>query len=51
MAEGVNTIARHTFTEDRQPQTMSELSNHDEPNEPSQQDHAPSYPQPTHGQG
>ena len=41
MAEGVDTIVRHTFTKERQPQAMSELSYH-QPNQPSQQDHAPS---------
>ena len=46
MAEGVDTIARHTFTKEKQPQVMSELSYHKSP----QQDHAPSYPQPTQGQ-
>ena len=50
MAEGVDTIAHHTFTKERQPQAMSELSYH-QPNQPSQQDHAPSCPQPTQGQG
>ena len=50
MAEGVNTIARHTFTKEKQPQARSELSHH-QLNQPSKQDHAPSYPQPTHGQG
>ena len=28
MAKGVDTIARHTFTKERQPQAMSELSYH-----------------------
>ena len=46
MAEGVDTIARHTFTKERQPRAMSELS-YQQPNQPSQQDHAPSYPQRT----
>ena len=50
MAEGVDTIVRHTFTIERQSQAMSELSYH-RPNEPFQQDHALSYPQPTQGQG
>ena len=50
MAEGLDTITHHTFTKERQPQAMSELSYH-QPNQPSQQDHALSYPQLTHGQG
>ena len=50
VTEGVNTIARHTLTKERQPQAMSELSYH-QLNQPSQQDHAPSYPQPTQNQG
>ena len=50
MAEGVITIACHTFTKERQPKTMSELLYH-QPNQPSEQDHAPSYPKPTQGQG
>ena len=45
-AEGVDTIARHTFNKARQPQAMPELSYH-QPNQTSQQAHAPSYPQPT----
>ena len=45
-AEGVDTIARHTFTNERKPQAMSELSYH-QSNQSSQQDHAPSCPQPT----
>ena len=36
MAEGVGTIARHTFTKERQLQAMSELLYH-YPNQPSQQ--------------
>ena len=47
---GVDTITRHTFTKERQPRAMPELS-HYQPNQPSQQDHAPSYSQATHGQG
>ena len=43
MAEGVDTIGDHTFTKERQPQAVSELSYH-QPNQPSQQDHAASYP-------
>ena len=43
-ADGVDTISRHTFTKKRQPEAMSELSYH-QPNQLSQQDHAPSYPQ------
>ena len=48
MAEGVDTVARHTFTKERQPQAMLKLLYH-QPNQPSQQDHAQSYPQPTQG--
>ena len=47
MAEGMDRIAQHTFTKEKQPQAMSELSNH----QPSPQDHATSYPQPTRAQG
>ena len=51
MVEGVDTIARHiTFTIERLPQAVEELSYH-QPNQPSQQDHAPSYLQLTQGQG
>ena len=50
MAEGVDTIARHTVTKEWQPEAMSKLSYH-KPNQPSQQDHAPSYPQRTQGKG
>ena len=50
MAAGVDTIANHTFTEKRQPKAMSELMYH-QPNKPSQQGHALSHLQPTHGQG
>ena len=50
MVEGVDTLTCHTFTKERQPQAMSELSYH-QPNQPSQQDHARSYPQATPGQG
>ena len=46
IADGVNAIARHTFTKERKPQAMSELSYH-QPNQSSQQNYAPSYPQPT----
>ena len=49
MAEGVDTIARHTFNKEWQPQAMSELS-YCQPYQPSQQDHAPSYPFRTQGQ-
>ena len=49
-AEGVDTIAHHTFTKERQSQEMSELSHH-QPKQPSQQDHAPSYHQLTLSQG
>ena len=34
VAEGVDTIARHPFTEERQPQAMSKLSYH-QPSQPS----------------
>ena len=50
VAEGVDTIARHAFTKERQPQAMLELS-YDQPNQPFQQDHTPSYPQPTPDHG
>ena len=50
MAKGVDTIARDIVSNERQPQAMSELSYH-QPHQPSHQDHAPSYPQPTQGQG
>ena len=50
MAEWVDTIACHTFTKEKQSQAMSELLYH-QPSQPSQQDHASSYPQPTQGQG
>ena len=49
MAKRVDTIARRTFTKERQPQEMSELL----PNQcsqPIQQDHALNYSQPTQGQ-
>ena len=49
MAKGVDAITHHTLTKKRQPQAMSELSYH-QPDQPSQQDHAMSYPQPTQGQ-
>ena len=49
MAEGVDTITRHTFTKERQPQAKSELSYH-QLNQPSQQDHALSKPQSTQSQ-
>ena len=42
MAEGVDTIACHTFTKERQPQAMTEISCH-QPDQPSEEDHAPSY--------
>ena len=45
MAEGVDTMVRHTFTKQRHPRATLELS-YDQPNQPSQQDHALSYPQP-----
>ena len=38
MAKGVDTVARHTCTKERQPRTVSELSYH----QPSQRDHASS---------
>ena len=50
MAEGVDTIARHTFIKERQPQAISKLIYH-QPNQPSQEDHAVTYLQPTQGQG
>ena len=50
MAEGVDTIACHTCTKERQPHAMSELS-YLQPNQPIQQDHATSYPHPTQGVG
>ena len=50
MATGVDTVTCHTFTKEKDPQAMSELLYH-QPNQPSQQDHAPSYPQQTQGQG
>ena len=49
MVEEVNTVACRTFTKERQPEAVSELSYH-QPNQPPQNDHAPSYPQPTQGQ-
>ena len=49
-AEGVDTIACHTFTKERQPRAMYEQS-YNQPNQPSQQDHAPSYSRSTRGQG
>ena len=49
MAKGMDTIVRHTFTKERQPNAMSELSDH-QPNQPFQQDNAPSYLQQTQGQ-
>ena len=45
---GTDTIARQTFTKERQLQAMSELSYH-QPDQTFQQDHPPSYPQPTRG--
>ena len=50
LAEEVDTITRHTFIKERHPQAMSEVSYH-QPIQPSQQNYAPSYRQPTHGQG
>ena len=44
---GVDTIVCHTFTNERQFKAMSELSYH-QPNQPFQQDHAPSYLQRLH---
>ena len=49
MAEGVDIIARHAFTKERQPQAMSEILYH-QPNQSFQQDHTPSYTQPTQNQ-
>ena len=43
----MDTVARHTFTNERQFKAMSELSYH-QPNQPFQQDHAPSYLQRLH---
>ena len=50
MAEGMDTIAHHTFTKERQPRAMLELLYH-QPNQPFQQDHVSSHPQPIQGQG
>ena len=50
MAEEVDTVTRDTFTKERQPKAMTELSYH-QPNQSSQQDHAPSYPTPSQDQG
>ena len=50
MVEGVDTLTCHTFTKERQPQAKSALTYH-QPNQPSQQDHATSYPQLTQGKG
>ena len=50
MAEGVDTIACHTFIKERQLQVMSGLS-YDQTNQPLQQDHDPSYPQLIYAQG
>ena len=50
MVKGVDTVAYDTFTKERQPQAVSGLSYH-QPNQPPQQELAPSYPQPTQGQG
>ena len=44
MAKGMDTIAHHAFTKERQPQAMSELSYH-QPNQPSKQYHAASHSQ------
>ena len=49
MAEGLDRVACHTLTKERQTQAMSQISYH-QPNQPSQRDHAPSYPKPTLGQ-
>ena len=43
MAKGVDIIAHYTFTEEEQPKAVSNLSCH-QPNQPFQEDHAPSYP-------
>ena len=43
MTKRVDPISRHSFIKERQTQAMSELSYH-QPNQPSQQDHTPSYP-------
>ena len=50
MAEGVNTIACHIFTKQRQPLAISELSYH-QPNQQSQIPHPLIYSQLTQGQG
>ena len=50
MVKGEDTVAYDTFTKERQPQAVSGLSYH-QPNQPPQQDHAPSDPQPTQDQG
>ena len=50
MAKGVDIIAHYTFTEEKQPKAVSNLSCH-QPNQPFQEDHAPSYPRLAQGQG
>ena len=50
MAEGVDTIARLTFTKERQPQAMPKLS-YRQPSQPSQRDHTPIYLHSTQDQG
>ena len=49
-AEGVGILAHHTFTKEGQPKATSELS-YRQLNQPSEQDHAPSFAQPTQGKG
>ena len=50
MAEGVDIIDRRTLTKKRPPRTMLASSYH-QPDQPSQQDHAPSYSQQTQSKG
>ena len=50
MAERVDTICLSHLTKERHIKAMSELP-YNQPDQPSQQDHAPSHPQPTQGQG
>ena len=50
MTERDDTAAHHTFTKERQPRAMLELSHHQR-NQPSQPDHAPSHPQPSEDHG
>ena len=50
MDAGVNTVGHYTPTKERQPRTMPGLSYH-QPNQPPQQLHDPSFPQPTQSRG